>query len=306
MLAFLIRRLLYLIPVAFAVVTLVSLIIHAIPGDPVDIMAGPYATQEDRNVLKEKLGLDKPLFVQLTRYYGQVITFDLGRSLLMQKSVSKLLKERLSATIELATLSLAVALIISLPLGTLSALKSGKTLDTVAMAFSLLGVCIPTFCMGPLLVLFFSIKLGWLPVSERSGWESYVLPSLTLGIAMAAILSRMTRTSVLSTIREDFVRTARAKGASEWAVVCKHVMRNSLLPLITIISMQFGALMTGAIITERVFDWPGLGTLMLDAIASRDYPVVQGCVLLFSASYLIVNLAADIASAAADPRIKIE
>jgi peptide/nickel transport system permease protein len=218
--------------------------------------------------------------------------------------VTELIAERVQPTVELAVVSLIVALCLSIPLGIVSALKAGKPLDYTAMGFALLGVAIPNFWLGPMLVLLFSLELGWLPVSERGGALSYVLPAITLGTALAAILSRMTRNSMLDNMKEDYVRTARAKGNPERTVIGKHVFRNAALPLVTIVGLQFGVLLTGAIITERIFDWPGLGSLILDGINNRDYPVVQGCVLVFSATYLIVNLVTDLSYALVDPRIK--
>jgi peptide/nickel transport system permease protein len=194
---------------------------------------------------------------------------------------------------------------LSLPLGIVSAVRAGRPVDFAAMGFALTGIAVPNFWLGPMLVLLFSLKLGWLPVSERDSAGSYVLPALTLGIALAAMLSRMTRNSMLDNLKEDYVRTARAKGNPEGTVVLKHVLRNAALPLVTVAGLQFGVLLTGAIITERIFDWPGLGSLILDGINNRDYPVVQGCVLVFSFTYLLVNLLTDLVYGFVDPRIKI-
>lgn len=303
MLTFLIRRLLALIPVGLGVVAVVSALIHAVPGDPADAILGPYATMEEKTALKKDMGLDQPFVLQLVAYYGKIGHGDLGTSLIYHKPVKELIAARIQATVELACLAMVVALLISLPLGIIGALKQGKPADYLAMAFALTGVAIPNFWLGPMLILLFSIELGWLPVSERGAASSYVLPALTLGTALAAILSRMTRNSMLDNLREDYVRTARAKGNRERTVIGKHVLRNASLPLVTIVGLQFGVLLTGAIITERIFDWPGLGTLILDGINNRDYPLVQGCVLMFSATYLLVNLLTDLSYAVVDPRI---
>jgi len=305
-LTFCLRRLLGLIPVGLGVVAIVSLLIHIVPGDPVDAMLGPYATLEEKTALRSSLGLDRSLPEQLGAYYMQLARGSLGTSLVYRREVTDLIAERIVATVELAALSLLVALAISLPLGIISAVRKGKFTDYAAMGFALLGICIPNFWLGPLLILLFSLHLGWLPVSERGGIETYILPALTLGTALASILSRMTRTSMLDNMREDYVRTARAKGNVESTVILKHVLRNAALPLVTVVGLQFGVLLTGAIITERIFDWPGLGTLTLEGIFSRDYPLVQGCVLMFSATYLLVNLITDVVYAAVDPRIKLD
>lgn len=304
MLTFVIRRILALIPVGFGVVAIVSLLIHLVPGNPVDTMLGPYATAAEKTELSQAMGLDQPFIVQLGRYYQGVVSGHLGVSLIYRKPVEVLIAQRVQATAELAAIAMLVALAISLPLGIISALKQGKPTDYAAMGAALLGVAVPNFWLGPMFVLFFAVNLGWLPVSERGDWTTYVLPAMTLGIPLSAVLSRMTRNSMLDNLKEDFVRTARAKGARESVVVLKHVLRNAALPLVTIVGLQFGVLLTGAIITERIFDWPGLGSLILDGINNRDYPVVQGCVLVFSATYLLVNLITDLSYAVIDPRIK--
>lgn len=284
---------------------LVSLMIHVVPGDPVDSILGPYATNEQHMEMREKLDLDRPLPEQIWNYFKGILHGDLGTSIIYQKPVTSLIAERVRPTMELATAAIIVAILISIPLGLLAAVYANRGIDYFAMTVSLMGIAVPNFWLGPMLILLFSVELGWFPVSERAGLSSYVLPSFALGLALAAALSRMTRTSVLDCLREDYVRTARAKGNSEFIVVCKHVLRNASLPLITIVGLQFGVLLTGAIITERVFDWPGLGTLILEGIYNRDYPIVQGCVLVFSATYLFVNLVTDLMYAVADPRIRL-
>ena len=305
MLLFLLRRILTLIPVTIGVVTAVALLIHVVPGDPADMMLGPFATASDKAQLHRELGLDQSFAVQLWTYLVNVFHGDLGKSLVYNKPVISLIALRWWPTAQLAILALVVALSISLPLGIISALRAGKPLDYAAMALAMTGIAIPNFWLGPMLVLLFSLKLGWLPVSERGSAASYVLPALTLGIALAAILSRMTRNSMLDHLREDYARTARAKGNKESTVILKHVLRNAALPLITVVGLQFGVLLTGAIITERIFDWPGLGTLILEGINNRDYPLVQGCVLVFSCTYLLVNLLTDLTYAFVDPRIQV-
>lgn len=304
MLTFILRRLLALVPVGFGVIAVVSMLIHAVPGDPADMILGPYATQDEKVQLKKDMGLDRPFVEQLGTYYAQIAHGHLGDSLIYRKPVESLIASRIRPTLELTCLAMIVALCISLPLGIVSALRQGKWVDFTAMGFALTGIAVPGFWLGPMLVLLFSLHWGFFPVSERGDWSSYVLPALTLGIPLSAMLSRMTRNSMLDNLKEDFVRTARAKGARETIVVLKHVLRNAALPLVTIVGLQFGALLTGAIITERIFDWPGLGSLILDGINNRDYPLVQGCVLVFSATYLVVNLLTDLSYALVDPRIK--
>ncbi len=304
MLTFVLRRLLALVPVGLGVIAVVSMLIHAVPGDPADTILGPYATQEEKVQLNKDMGLDRPFVEQLGSYYMQIARGHLGDSLIYRKPVETLIAGRIRPTMELACLAMIVAICCSLPLGILSALKQGTLTDFTAMGFALTGIAVPNFWLGPMLVLIFSLRLGFFPVSERGDWSSYVLPAMTLGIPLSAMLSRMTRNSMLDNLKEDFVRTARAKGVRESAVVLKHVLRNASLPLVTIAGLQFGALLTGAIITERIFDWPGLGSLILDGINNRDYPLVQGCVLVFSATYLMVNLLTDLSYALVDPRIK--
>ena len=304
MLGFVIRRLLALVPVGLAVVFVVSALIYVVPGDPVDTLVGPLATAADRATLRHELGLDVPFWRQLLHYYVRLCHGDLGRSLIYRKDVSTLIATRLGPTAELACCAMTVALAMSVPLGVLSAVRAGRPLDYAAMGLALTGIAVPNFWLGPLLVMIFALGLGWLPVSERAGWSSYVLPATTMGLGLAAVLSRMTRNSMLDHFKEDYVRTARAKGLAEPVVVLKHVLRNAALPLVTIVGLQFGVLLTGAIITERIFDWPGLGSLIVEGINNRDYPLVQGLVLTFSATYLVVNLCTDLAYAIVDPRIR--
>ena len=306
MLQYILRRIFGIIPVGLGIVIIVSMLIHAVPGDPVDSILGPYATLEEKEELRHSLGLDTPLLTQTKNYIFNITQGSLGESLIYNKPVTQMIGERIRPTVELAIASLIVAIVISIPLGVISAIKANTIIDFGAMGFALAGVAIPNFWLGPMLVLLFSVYLGWLPVSERGSWQTYILPAITMGTALAAALSRMTRNSMLDEFNQDFVRTARSKGVLEYKIIMKHVFRNAALPLVTVVGLQFGVLLTGAIITEKIFDWPGLGSLILEGINNRDYPVVQGCVLFFSCSYLIVNLLTDIAYAFVDPRIKPE
>ncbi len=303
---FLLSRLSSALLASLGVVLLVFFLIHLVPGDPVDVMLGESARPADRTALRVSLGLDQPLPQQLGGYFSGLLRLDLGLSLYKRRPVSQLLAERIPATLELASAALLTALLLALPLGILAALKRGQGWDWGAMGFSMLGAAIPNFWLGPLLILLFSLWLGWTPVSGRDGISSLILPALTLGTSLAAILARMVRSSLLEVLGEDFVRTARAKGLSEWRVVWHHALRNAWLPVLTLIGLQLGALLGGAVVTEVVFDWPGIGSLLIDAIQQRDYPVVQGCVLLISLTYVSVNTLTDLVYAWVDPRIRLD
>ncbi len=289
----------------FGVSTLVFLLIHLVPGDPVEVMLGEGASPADRGALRAALGLDRPLGIQYLDYLRRSVRLDLGTSLHDQRPVADLIGERLGPTLELAAAALALALVIAIPLGVLAAQHRGRPLDSGAMTFSLLGAAIPNFWLGPMLILVFSLWLGWTPVGGREGWASLVLPALTLGTGLAAILARMVRASVLEVLGEDYVRTARAKGLAPAVVLWRHALRNAWLPILTLVGLQLGALLGGAVITETVFAWPGLGSLLVEAIQQRDYPVVQGCVLLISLSFVAVSLGTDLLYLWADPRIDL-
>jgi peptide/nickel transport system permease protein len=299
-----ITRLLSAALVVLGVVLIVFLLIHMIPGDPVDVILGESARLADREALRRDLGLDQPLLVQLADYFNRLLQFDLGISLQSKQSVAELLAERIPATLQLALAATACALLIALPLGTLAAVKRGQSWDWGAMGFSALGVSIPNFWLGPILILIFSLWLGWTPVSGRDSLSSLILPAITLGTGFAAILARMIRSSLLEVLGEDYVRTARAKGLDEGHVIWRHALRNAWLPVVTLIGLQLGALLGGAVVTEVVFDWPGIGSLMIDAIHKRDYPVVQGCVLFVSLCYVLINTLTDLVYGLIDPRIQ--
>jgi peptide/nickel transport system permease protein len=301
----LIARLGSALVVMLGVCTLVFLLIHLVPGDPVEAMLGESARPADRAALRSSLGLDRPLAHQYLGYLGGLARLDLGESFLDRRPVAQVLAERIPATLELTAAALALALALALPLGVAAARRRGSWLDSGAMGVSLLGVSIPNFWLGPLLILVFSLWLGWTPVSGREGPASLVLPAATLGTGLAAVLARMVRSSVLEVLGEDYVRTARAKGLSESAVLWGHALRNAWLPVLTLLGLQLGGLLGGAVITETVFAWPGLGSLLVEAIQGRDYPVVQGCVLLISLAYVLVNTLTDLVYAWVDPRIRL-
>lgn len=305
MLVFVSRRLLQLIPVLWGVVTLVFLLLHLIPGDPVDLMLGDQAVVTDRQALRQALGLDRPLAEQYVHYLGQLLRGDLGHSIHSQRAVGEEIWQRFPASFELMVGGLCVALGLALPLGILAALRPRTWIDGSAMAVSFLGVSLPNFWLGPLLILAFAVQLDWLPVSGRGSWQHLVLPAITLGTAMAAMLSRLVRASLLDALGNDYVRTARAKGLPAATVVLRHALPNALIPVVTVVGLQIGSLLSGAIITEAVFAWPGVGSLLLDGIQSRDYPLVQGCVLVVALIYVVINLLTDVLYAWLDPRVRL-
>jgi peptide/nickel transport system permease protein len=298
------RRVLLLVPTVLGVVTLVFFLVHLIPGDPVELMLGETASRADLSQLRADLGLDRPLGEQYARFLRGCVRGDLGRSFFYRKPVFEVIAGALPATMVLAAAAMAVSLLIALPVGVIAAVRRDRLTDRLAMLGSLLGVSMPNFWLGPMLIILFSFRLGWLPVSGWEGAASLVLPAVTLGTALAAILARMTRASMLDVLREDYLRTARAKGVRERTVIARHGLRNALLPVVTIVGLQFGALLSGAVITENVFAWPGIGTLLIQAITARDYPLVQGCVLVIALCYVAVNFLTDALYAVIDPRVR--
>ncbi len=304
MIEYIIRRLLLVFPVVLGVSLLVFFMIHLIPGDPVTLMLGESAQSADIETLRKELQLDQPLTIQFMSFMKGLLTLDLGHSLHRRVSVVQILLERIPATIELTLVSMIAALLIAMPLGILSAVRVNSLFDTGAMFFALLGVSLPNFWLGPVLILYLSVHLDLLPVSGRLGWSSYILPAVTLGTSLAAILTRMIRSSLLEVLTAQYVVTAYAKGVSRSKVIIKHALRNALIPVVTIIGLQFGALLGGSVITETIFSWPGIGRELIKAIQGRDFPVVQGCVLLISFSYVFVNLITDLTYGFLDPRIQ--
>ncbi|MEB2284800.1 MAG: glutathione ABC transporter permease GsiC [Polyangiaceae bacterium UTPRO1] len=295
-------RLVLTLPTMLAAATLVFLMLHLVPGDPVDVMLGESTQAADRAALRRTLGLDRPLATQYGAFLLGLVRGDLGRSLVQGTAVAELVAARFPATAELTIAALAVALALAFPLGLAAAARPGTWLDRGSIGLALLGVSVPSFWLGPMLILLLSIHWRWLPVSGRGTWAHLVLPACTLGFGMAAILTRMTRASVLECLGEDYVRTARAKGVGRLAILTRHALRNALGPVVTILGLQFGALLAGTVITETIFAWPGIGRLLIDAINQRDYPVVQGCVLVIAACFVIANALADVVNAWLDPR----
>ncbi|MFN2376992.1 MAG: ABC transporter permease [Candidatus Binatia bacterium] len=303
MLSLMLRRLASLLPTVFAAATLVFLLLHAVPGDPVDVMLGESAAPAARMELRQRLGLDRPLSVQYADYLAGAARGDLGVSVRSGRSVSGLVAERLPATALLAAAACFVAIAIGLPLGALAASHRGGRGDRVALAASLAAVATPSFWLGPMLVLLFSVQLGLLPVAGSGSFAHLVLPALTLGAGMSGILVRMTRAALLETLSDDYVRTALAKGASPSRVLLVHALPNAATPLLSVLGLQLGALLGGSVVTETIFAWPGLGRLVVEAIQARDYPVVQGAVLVIAVTTVLANLAAELAQALLDPRI---
>lgn len=303
---FLIKRLLLTIPVLIGVATLVFSLIHLVPGDPVQTMLGESASPQDVAQLRTRLGLDRPLHVQYVAFAGGALRGDLGTSLRTSQPVSVAILERMPATLELAAAAMLVAIVVAIPLGVIAAVGKDTAIDHAATTLSLVGISMPTFWLGPLLAIVFSIRLGWLPVSGRGTLANLVLPAVTLGAPLAAILARMTRASVLEELRELYVVAARARGASEVRVVLAHALRNSLIPIVTVVGLQFGSVLTGAVITETIFSWPGVGRLLVQSISARDYPAVQGCILLIAVTYVSMNLIVDVLYGLLDPRIRYE
>jgi peptide/nickel transport system permease protein len=297
------QRLLLLVPTLFGALTLVFVLIHLIPGDPVEVMLGETATAADKEELRRNLGFDQSLSAQYGSFLIKLAAGDLGRSLYEQASVAEIIRARLPATLQLALSAMIAAILISFPLAVLAAVRRNSWVDRLALLFSLLGLSMPNFWLGPLMMIVFSLQLGWAPVSGRGGLSHLFLPALTLALGMAAILTRILRASLLQVMHEDYVQTARAKGLSELRVWLKHTLRNALVSTLTIMSLQFGSLLAGSLITETIFSWPGIGRLTVQAIQTRDYPLVQGCVLVIAISYVLVNFFTDLLYKLVDPRV---
>ena len=306
MLRYLARRLLLTIPVLFGVATLVFALIHLVPGDPAQSMLGETAAPADVQRLRQRLGLDEPLLIQYKRFMTGVVKGDLGTSLRYNTPVTREIRSRLLPTVQLAFAAMAVAMTFAIPLGILAAVFRGTVVDHIAMTVALLGISMPNFWLGPLLAILFAVVLGWLPVAGTGTVWHLVLPAVTLGAALSAILARMTRASLLEELRELYVLAAQARGLSRTRAVLHHAFRNSLIPIVTIIGLQFGAVLTGTIITETVFAWPGVGRLLIQAINFRDYPLIQGCILFISFTYVMMNLVTDLTYSWLDPRIRFE
>lgn len=306
MLRYLIRRLLLTVPVLLGVATLVFALIHLVPGDPAQAMLGDGASHDEVLKLRHTLGLDRPLLVQYKSFLAGILRGDLGTSFRYNAPVSTQIRERFPNTATLALAAMFVAVVFAIPLGIIAAVYRGTVIDHAAMTLALAGICMPNFWLGPLLAIVFAVRLGWLPVSGIGGFSHLVLPAITLGAALTAILARMTRATLIEELRELYVLSARARGVSGARAVLRHAFRNSLIPIVTIIGLQFGAVLTGTIITETIFAWPGIGRLLIQAINFRDYPLVQGCILFISVTYVAMNLITDLTYGFLDPRIRFD
>jgi peptide/nickel transport system permease protein len=303
---YLVRRLLLTLPVLFGVATLVFALIHLVPGDPAQSMLGEGASEEEVVQLRQRLGLDRPLLEQYRSFMTGLVRGDLGTSFRYGTPVTREIRDRLFRTMQLAVAAMAVAIAIAIPLGIAAAVFRGTFTDHAAMTLALVGISMPNFWLGPLLAILFAVYLGWLPVAGTGTVWHLVLPAATLGAALAAILARMTRASLLEELRELYVVAARARGLSRLRAVVRHAFRNSLIPVVTVIGLQFGAVLTGTIITETIFAWPGVGRLLIQAINFRDYPLVQGCILFISFTYVMMNLLTDVTYGLLDPRIRYD
>jgi peptide/nickel transport system permease protein len=306
-----VNRLFLTLPVVWLVVSLVFLLIHIVPGDPILQMLGEGATPADIDALRHQYGLDQPLWSQYLHYWNGVLHGNLGDSIRLHDTVAHLVSQRYPYTLALTLAALALGLTLALPAGIAAAVRRGRWLDQALSVVSLFGLSVPGLALGPILILVFSIMLGWLPVSGANAggtrmidWHYLVLPSIAMGASLAAILTRMVRTAMLEELGQDYIRTARAKGLSEQAVVWRHALPNALVPIVTVVGLQFGALLAGAIVTEKIFSWPGLGRLVVDAISNRDYALVQGCLLCIGLTYVLVNLFTDVVYRWINPRMR--
>lgn len=301
-----IRRLLATLPALIGVAVIVFLVVRLAPGDPAVLLAGEFADPETIRVMRERFGLDQPMYVQFGIFLGNLAQGELGESTRTRRPVTSELATFFPNTLELTLAAMAVALLIGIPAGVLSSVRPNSMADFIATLVALIGVSMPVFWFGLLAILIFSVQLGWFPVAGRGTLSHLVLPAISLGLGGTAILARMTRSSMLEVLNQDYIRTARAKGLVGRAVVYKHALRNAMIPVITVTGLQFGTLMAGAVLTETVFSWPGIGQLMVQSILARDYPVVQGAVLLVATTFILVNLAVDMFYGTLDPRIRYD
>lgn len=301
---YILRRILLLIPVIIGVTFIVYTIMYLTPGSPAQIILGEQAPEDQVAALEEEMGLNDPFIVQYGRFLGNAVQGDFGRSYQNNRPVFREVMQRFPSTLKLTFASTIIAVVIGVPIGILSATKQYSVMDSVTMLLALLGVSMPVFWLGLLLILLFSVKLKWLPSAGSGTWKHIILPAVSLGAGMMATVTRMTRSSMLEVIRQDYIRTARAKGVSERVVINKHALKNALIPIITVVGLQFGSLLGGAVITETVFSWPGVGRLMIDGIRMKDTPVVLACVIFMAVTFSIINLIVDILYAFVDPRIR--
>jgi len=304
MLNYFLKRLLGLIPTLLIVAVLVFLFVHMLPGDPARLMAGQDADQATVEMVRKDLGLDKPLPQQFVHYFSNVLRGDFGTSMVSKRPVSSEISSRFMPTLLLTLTSMVWAVFFGMAIGIVSAVWRNRWPDRLGMTLAVSGISFPAFALGMLLMQVFSVELGWLPTVGADSWQHYILPSITLGAAVAAVMARFTRASFIDVIQEDYMRTARAKGVRESVVIVKHGLRNAMIPVITMMGLQFGFLLGGSIVVEKVFNWPGLGRLLVDSVEMRDYPVIQAEVLLFSLEFILINLVVDVLYAAVNPAIR--
>lgn len=306
MLQYVVKRLLSTIPVLIGISLLLFFMLRMLPGDPAQVLAGQMATPEEVENIRHQLGLDRPIFTQYAFFLGRLFRFDLGRSARTQNPVSQEIWARLPNTLLLAIVAITLACLFGIPAGIISAVRPYSWLDYLVTSMALFGISMPVFWLGLMLVVVFSITLRWLPAGGSGSWEHVILPSVTLAAFVVAFIARMTRSSMLEVLSQDYTTTARSKGLKEHVVIVKHALKNALIPIITVVGLQFGLLLGGAVLTETVFAWPGLGRLIVDSILARDYPVIQGAILVFGLLYILVNLIVDLLYACVDPRIRYE
>ncbi|EKM5918078.1 glutathione ABC transporter permease GsiC [Salmonella enterica] len=304
MLNYVLKRLLGLIPTLLIVAVLVFLFVHLLPGDPARLIAGPEADAQVIALVRQQLGLDQPLHVQFWRYITHVLQGDFGTSMVSRRPVSEEIASRFLPTLWLTITSMIWAVLFGMAIGIAAAVWRNRWPDRLGMTLAVTGISFPAFALGMLLMQIFSVDLGWLPTVGADSWQQYILPSLTLGAAVASVMARFTRSSFVDVLSEDYMRTARAKGVSETWVVLKHGLRNAMIPVVTMMGLQFGFLLGGSIVVEKVFNWPGLGRLLVDSVDMRDYPVIQAEVLLFSLEFILINLVVDVLYAAINPAIR--
>jgi peptide/nickel transport system permease protein len=303
---FIIKRLLAMIPVLLGISLLLFFMLRMLPGDPAQVLAGQMASPEEVETIRRQLGLDRPIYVQYLSYLGRLAHLDLGRSARTQNPVIEEVWARLPNTLLLAVAAIGMACLFGIPAGVISAMRPYTWMDYLVTTASLCGISMPVFWLGIMLVVVFSVILKWLPAGGTGSWQHVILPSVTLAAFVVAFIARMTRSTMLETLNQDYTTTARSKGLTENVVVIKHALKNALIPIVTVVGLQFGLLLGGAVLTETVFAWPGLGRLIVDSILARDYPVIQGTILIFGLLYILVNLAVDVLYALIDPRIRYD
>ena len=306
MIIFIARRLATMVPLLLVVSVVVFLFLHLIPGDPARVVAGPEANEQDVEATRALLGLDRPLPEQYWRFISRAAQGDLGDSYRTKEKVLDVLSDRIGPTLKLSAASMVWAIVAGMLSGVVAATRRGKWLDQLTMVGAVTGISMPSFWLGLMLIELFAVQLGWLPTGGNASFKHYILPAITLGSSVAAIIARFTRSSLLETLGEDYVRTARAKGAREWRVIWLHALRNALLPVVTMTGLQFGFLLGGSVVVEAVFSWPGMGRLLIDAVSMRDYPVIQAEMLLFATQFMLINLTVDVLYAVLNPQIRLE